>query len=251
MRGERKTSSTTRIEVVTEGILTRMIQSDAELSDIGCLIFDEFHERSLHADLGLALALDVQAALRPDAPVVAAEGRSFEVETRWLDAPWRGAGGKGRGRGPRFEDAAANLIETAVRETATGDYAGSILAFLPGAGEIARVQRQLSTRLPELEIAPLYGALPFKAQLAALKPPSGAKRKLVLATAIAETSLTIPDVRVVVDGGLARRARFDPGSGMNRLVTERVTKAEATQRQGRAGRVATGVCYRMWSGDYG
>jgi len=258
IRGETKVSKETQIEVVTEGILTRMLQTDPELTGIGCLIFDEFHERSLQADLGLALALEVRAALRPDlklivmsatldagpvatlmgdAPVLTSEGRNFEVETIWLDKPWSSPSR----RGPRFEVSMADLITKAARETT-----GGILAFLPGAGEIARVQSSLKLGA-DVDVVPLYGALPFKAQLEAIAPPIEGRRKVVLATSIAETSLTIPDVRVVVDGGRSRRPRFDPGSGMMRLVTERVTKAEATQRRGRAGRLAPGVCYRHWT----
>ncbi|MBL1434938.1 MAG: ATP-dependent helicase HrpB [Rhodobacteraceae bacterium] len=251
VRGERKTSKATRIEVVTEGILTRMLQSDPELSGIDCVIFDEFHERSLHADLGLALCLEVREALREDlsilvmsatldagpvaeligAPVITAEGRSYAVEARHLPRPL----GK-----VRFEPAMARLIETALAETE-----GGVLAFLPGAGEIRRVAGML--KVPKgVEIMPLYGAMPFKEQRRVLAPLEGA-RKLVLATSIAETSLTIPDIRVVVDGGKARRARFDAGAGMQRLVTERVSRAEATQRAGRAGRVAAGTCFKLWS----
>jgi len=251
VRGESKTSAQTRIEVVTEGILTRMIQSDPELSGVDCVIFDEFHERSLHADLGLALCLEVRDALRDDlallvmsatldagpvaaligAPVVTAEGQSFDVETRHLPRPL----GK-----TRFEPAMAALITQALEETE-----GGVLAFLPGAGEITRVARHLGSP-KEVEVMPLYGAMPFAAQRRVLSPLKG-KRKLVLATSIAETSLTIPDIRVVVDGGKSRRARFDAGAGMQRLVTERVSRAEAIQRQGRAGRVATGVCYKLWA----
>lgn len=251
VRGESRTSGKTRIEVVTEGILTRMIQSDPELSNIGCVIFDEFHERSLHADLGLALCLEIREALRPDlallvmsatldaapvaalieAPMVTAEGRSFPVETRYLPRPLGKA---------RFEPAMAALIRQALGETE-----GGVLAFLPGAGEIRRVAGLLGP-LQGIETMPLYGAMPFKEQRRVLSPLKG-KRKLVLATSIAETSLTIPDIRVVVDGGKARRARFNPGAGMSRLVTERVSRAEAIQRQGRAGRVAAGVCYRLWA----
>lgn len=249
MRGEARVSKATRIEVVTEGILTRMIQTDPSLPKVGALIFDEFHERSLNADLGLALALECRAALREDlilvvmsatldaapvadlmgkAPIVTSAGQSFDVETRWLDRPAKG----------RFDDDMSALITAAVGETK-----GGILAFLPGEGEIRRVMARLN--LPGLTILPLYGALPFANQNRALKPTEN--RKLILATAIAETSLTIPDIRVVIDGGLARRARFDPGSGMSRLVTERVTRAEADQRRGRAGRVAAGTCYRLWT----
>jgi ATP-dependent helicase HrpB len=253
IRGDARVSAATRIEVVTEGILTRMIQSDADLPGISCLIFDEFHERSLQADLGLALALDVRAALRPDlallvmsatldaapvaalmddAPLITAEGRAFPVETRWLPRPADSA--------LRFESAMAALIRQAVDETPDG----GILAFLPGEAEIRRVETLLQG-LPGCSLRPLYGAMDLAAQRAALAPAPG--RKVVLATSIAETSLTLPDIRVVVDGGRARRARFDPGSGLSRLVTERVTRAEAEQRRGRAGRVAEGVCYRLWS----
>lgn len=254
VRGEAKVSGRTRIEVVTEGILTRMIQSDPELTGVGAVIFDEFHERSLNADLGLALCLEITGALRDDlllvamsatldaapvahlmdAPIVTSEGRSFPVETRWLDKPV--------GKNIRFESAMAELIQTAAAEST-----GGILAFLPGEGEIRRVQAALDGRLPkDCHIRPLFGAMPFKAQQEAIHPePHG--RKVVLATSIAETSLTIEDIRVVVDGGLARRSRFDPGSGMSRLVTEKVTKAEATQRAGRAGRVAEGMAYRLWT----
>ncbi|WP_296640633.1 ATP-dependent helicase HrpB [Roseinatronobacter sp.] len=254
IRGEAVVSKATRIEVVTEGILTRMLQSDPELTGIGAVIFDEFHERSLNADLGLALAYEVRAALRPDlvlvvmsatldadpvaallddAPILTAQGRAFPVETRWLGRPRR--------KEERFESAAAALVIEAAAQTK-----GAILVFLPGEGEIRRVANLLEGRVPDAVIRPLYGALPNAAQRAAIALDHGA-RKIVLATAIAETSLTIEDVRAVVDCGLARRARFDPGTGMSRLVTERVTRAEATQRQGRAGRVAEGVCFRMWA----
>jgi ATP-dependent helicase HrpB len=255
MRGEAKVSAATRIEVVTEGILTRMIQSDPSLDGIGAVIFDEFHERSLNADLGLALCLEIRAALRDDlillvmsatldaapvarlmgdAPMVTSEGRAFPVDTRWLPRPPDAS--------LRYEAAMANLIQQAWEETDQG----GILCFLPGEGEIRRVEAALTPRLPPgMVIRPLFGAMDFTAQRAALAPVPG--RKVVLATSIAETSLTIPDIRVVVDGGRARRARFDAPSGMSRLVTERVTKAEAEQRRGRAGRVAPGICYRFWT----
>lgn len=251
MRGDAKVSDATRIEVVTEGILTRMIQSDPSLDGVGAIIFDEFHERSLNADLGLALGLECRAALRPDlvilvmsatldaapvarlmgADVLTSEGQSFKVETRWLERP--------RARGSRLDADMAGLIRRAIDETDA-----SVLAFLPGEGEIRRVASKLGDKTG-IEVLPLFGALPFAEQQKALRP--GAGRRLVLATAIAETSLTLPDIRVVVDGGQARRARFDAGSGMSRLVTERVTRAEADQRRGRAGRVAPGVCYRLWT----
>ena len=253
VRGESKTSPQTRIEVVTEGILTRMIQSDAELSGIGAVLFDEFHERSLNADLGLALCLEIADALRDDlillamsatldaepvaklmgdVPVITSQGRAYPVETRWLDRPLA--------KQDRLEDATARLVEKAASETE-----GGILVFLPGEGEIRRTAARLKLP-PECHIRPLFGAMPFADQRAAIRPePTG--RKVVLATSIAETSLTIEDIRVVVDAGRARRARFDPGSGMSRLVTEKLSRAEATQRAGRAGRVAEGTCYRLWT----
>ncbi len=259
MRGDNKSSANTIIEVVTEGILTRMIQSNPELPDISCVIFDEFHERSLQADLGLALSLEIRSALREDlciiamsatldaapvaklmgdAPIVTSMGKSYPVEQRFLSRPWAQTGRKG----PRLEDATAALIKTAVSETE-----GGVLVFLPGAGEINRVQQLLGNSLgSDVAIKPLYGAMPFKDQRAAIESPKSG-RKVVLATSIAETSLTIPDIRVVVDAGRARRAQFDGNSGMSRLVTQRVTKAESTQREGRAGRVAEGVCYKLWT----
>ena len=250
VRGESRISAATRIEVVTEGILTRMIQSDPELKGVGCVIFDEFHERSLQADLGLALCLEIRGALRPDlklivmsatldagavaelmgnAAVITSLGRNFPVETHWLERPWVR---------PRFEEALASLVRRALAETE-----GGILAFLPGEGEIRRVEARLADCGAEVVV--LFGTLPFAKQRAALV--EGAARRVVLATSIAETSLTLPGIRVVVDGGLARRSQFDPGSGMTSLVTERVTKAEADQRRGRAGRLAAGVCYRLWT----
>ncbi len=257
VRGDAKVSKATRIEVVTEGILTRMLQSEPDLPGVGAVIFDEFHERSLNADLGLALCLEVTGALRDDlillamsatldadpvgrlmeAPLVTSEGRSYPVETRWLEKPL--------GAQARRLDTLIDLVVKAERDSgATG---GGILVFLPGEGEIRRAESALSGRLPQdCVVRPLFGAMPFAAQRAAIAPVESG-RKVVLATSIAETSLTIPDIRVVVDMGQARRARFDPGSGMSRLVTERVTRAEATQRAGRAGRVSDGLCYRLWS----
>jgi len=255
IRGEARVGPATRIEVVTEGILTRMLHTDPELPGIGAVIFDEFHERSLNADLGLALTLDAREALRPDlavvvmsatldaapvaalmgdAPVLTAEGRAFPVETRWLDRP--------APRDTPLPRAMADLILTALSATE-----GGVLAFLPGESEIRRTAAALDGHLPPgVAVQPLFGAMAPGAQRAALEPLPG-RRKLVLATAIAETSLTIPDVRVVVDAGLARRSRHDPARGMSRLVTEPASRAEADQRQGRAGRVAPGVCFRMWT----
>ncbi|MEL7215585.1 MAG: ATP-dependent helicase HrpB, partial [Pseudomonadota bacterium] len=225
------------------------------LPGVGAVIFDEFHERALAADLGLALCLEVRGALRPDlalivmsatldagpvaalmgdAPVITSEGRAYPVETRY--APTR--------RGPRAR--IGPWVAEAVRE-ALAEAAGGVLVFLPGAGEIGQVERALGDLGPGVEVRPLYGAMPIAAQRAAIRAAPEDTRKVVLATSIAETSLTIEDVRVVIDAGLARRSRFDAGSGMARLITERVTRAEADQRRGRAGRVAEGVCYRLWT----
>ena len=259
IRGETKVSDATRIEVITEGILTRMLLSDPALDGVGAILFDEVHERSIHADLGLALALEAREALREDllllpmsatvdtaafgtvmggAPEIISQGRAFPVELRWRERPL--------GRGERLEPAVAETVRTALAETE-----GGVLVFLPGEGEIRRVAAALGDLGPSVRLRPLYGAMPFRDQRAAIRPETGG-RKVVLATAIAETSLTIEDVRVVVDAGLARRARVDPGSGMTRLVTERVSRAEAAQRSGRAGRVAPGVAYRLWtSGEEG
>ncbi len=257
VRGDAKTSKATKIEVVTEGILTRMLQSDPDLPGIGAVIFDEFHERSLNADFGLALCLEVAEALRDDlimmamsatldagpvgvlmdAPLITSQGRSFPVETRWLERPL--------GPKARRTDALVDLVVQADRDTRA--MGGGILVFLPGEGEIRRAEGALKGRLSgDCVLRPLFGAMPFADQRAAIAPLKSG-RKVVLATSIAETSLTIQDIRVVVDMGQARRARFDPGAGMSRLVTERVTRAEATQRAGRAGRVSDGVCYRLWT----
>jgi ATP-dependent helicase HrpB len=255
VRGDSKVSAQTRVEVVTEGILTRMLQDDPELPGIGAVIFDEFHERSLNADLGLALTWEVCGALREDllvlvmsatldagpvaallddAPVVTSEGKAYPVETRWRDAPPR--------KEERFEQTMATLIRQAL-----GEAEGGILVFLPGEGEIRRTAALLADLPGNVVLHQLFGAMPLSAQRAALRPEAKGLRKLVLATSIAETSLTLPDIRVVVDGGRARRARFDPSSGMSRLVTEPVSRAEADQRRGRAGRVAEGICYRNWT----
>lgn len=251
VRQDSKVSKATRIEVVTEGILTRRLQSDPELDGVGCVLFDEFHERSLHADLGLALTLEVQAALRDDlrlcvmsatldggpiaalmggVPVITSDGRMYPVDTRFLP---------GDGRLP---DQAAVAIRQVLR-----DETGSLLVFLPGEGEIRRTQGALSGLPADVDVCPLYGALPPAAQDAAIRPAPPGRRKVVLATSIAETSLTIDGIRVVIDAGQARRARFDPRAGMSRLITTRVSRAEADQRRGRAGRLEPGVCYRLWS----
>ncbi|UWR14417.1 ATP-dependent helicase HrpB [Sulfitobacter sp. M368] len=253
VRGASAISKETRIEVVTEGILTRMLQGDPDLPGVGAVIFDEFHERSLNADLGLALCLEVAGALRDDlmlvamsatldaapvaelmqAPIVTSEGRSFPVESRWLSRPI----GK-----ERFENAVSDLVLAALAEAK-----GSALVFLPGEGEIRRVESLLAAQVPkDCTIAPLFGAMDFKAQRTAIRPAQTG-RKVVLATSIAETSLTIEGITIVVDGGRARRARFDAASGMSRLVTEKVTRAEATQRAGRAGRMSEGVAYKLWT----
>lgn len=244
----------TRIEVVTEGVFTRMILDDPGLEGIGAVLFDEFHERSLDADLGLALARETQGALREDlrllvmsatldvegvsrlldgAPVIEAEGRAFPIQTRYL----------GRNASERFEEAMARACLTAL-----GEETGSILAFLPGQGEIHRVARLVGEglRLPNIDVVPLYGGLDRAEQDRAIEPPAPGRRKLVLATSVAETSLTIDGVRVVIDGGLSRVPRFEPSSGLTRLATVRVSRSSAEQRRGRAGRTEPGVCYRLW-----
>lgn len=256
-RLDTRVSSATRIEVVTEGILTRLIQSDPMLEDYGAVLFDEFHERSLQADLGLALVRETQEALRDDlrvlvmsatldtapiarmlggVPVLSSEGRAFPVDVFYRPAP-------ATQRHPRLVDQVVAVIIEALAQQP-----GSVLVFLPGAGEIHRVARTLAGQVASnVVIAPLFGNLKAAEQDQAIAPAASGTRKVVLATAIAETSLTIEGVRVVVDSGQQRRAVFDPNSGMTRLVTGRVSKASAEQRKGRAGRVEPGVCYRLWS----
>jgi ATP-dependent helicase HrpB len=261
IRLDSKVGPKTRIEVVTEGILTRRLQDDPALEGVGLLIFDEFHERSLDADLALALSLNGRelfrddqplkillmsatlegerlAGLLDDAPILRSEGRMYPVAMRW---------------GRPFQP--GEFIEPRVVQTileALNDETGSLLVFLPGQAEIRRVHQQLADALgdsPQVLLCPLHGELDLNAQRAAIDPAPAGFRKVVLATNIAETSLTIDGVRVVIDAGLARVPRFDPGSGMTRLDTQRISKASATQRAGRAGRLEPGVCYRLWSQD--
>ncbi|MQP66303.1 ATP-dependent helicase HrpB [Niveispirillum sp. SYP-B3756] len=255
VRLDSRVSARTRIEVVTEGIFLRQLQSDASLDGVAAVLFDEFHERSLDADLALAFCLQSQALLRDNlrllvmsatldggpvagllggAPLITSEGRAHPVETRWAEP----------NGGERMEDATARTIRRALAEEM-----GSLLVFLPGSGEIRRVERLLGEgRLPaDVMLTPLYGDLSLEAQDAAIRPAPDGKRKVVLATSIAETSLTIEGVRVVIDSGLSRLARFDPRSGMGRLETVRSSRASADQRRGRAGRTAPGICYRLWS----
>jgi ATP-dependent helicase HrpB len=253
VRLETRVSTRTRIEVVTDGVFTRMIQDDPSLDGIGAVLFDEFHERRLETDLGLALSLDAQGGLRPDlrlvamsatldadpvarlmggAPIVTSEGRAFPVEVRHLAAPAPG----------RLAEAVADAVEQALAEP------GGLLVFLPGGGEIRRTQRLLEARRlgPKIDLLPLYGDLDPAAQDRALSPAPAGRRKIVLATSIAETSLTIDGVCQVVDAGLARQSRYDPRTGMVRLETTRVSQAGATQRAGRAGRTEPGLAWRLW-----
>jgi len=244
----------TRIEVITEGVFTRMILDDPGLEGVGAVLFDEFHERSLDADLGLALARETQGLLRADlrllvmsatldiggvsrlldgAPVIEAEGRMFPVGTRYC----------GLNPAERIEDALTRTILLAL-----GEESGSILVFLPGQGEIHRTAQRLAERLndPAIDVVPLYGALDRETQDRAIQPATAGRRKVVLATSVAETSLTIEGVRVVIDGGLSRVPRFEPSSGLTRLATVRVSRSSAEQRRGRAGRTEPGMCYRLW-----
>jgi ATP-dependent helicase HrpB len=249
-----KVSRATRIEVITEGVFTRLILDDPSLDGVAAALFDEFHERSLDADLGLALARDAQVGLREDlrllvmsatldgarvaallgsAPVIASEGRAYPVETRYL------------GRDPRqpIERQVADAAASALR----GER-GSVLAFLPGGAEIRRAERLLAERVsdPSIDIVPLYGALDRDVQDRAIAPPAAGRRKVVLATSIAETSITIDGVRIVIDSGLARVPRYEPEVGLTRLETVRVSRASADQRRGRAGRTEPGLCLRLW-----
>jgi ATP-dependent helicase HrpB len=254
VRMESKVSARTRIEVVTEGVFTRMILDDPALAGVCAVLFDEFHERSLDADLGLALALDAHDALREDlrllvmsatldgarvaslmrqAELIESEGRAFPVETRYI------------GRDPRAR--VEEEVAKATLRALAGDQ-GSILVFLPGQGEIVRTAALLAARVkdPDVDIAPLFGAMERAAQDRAVLPAPRGRRKVVLATSIAETSLTIEGVRIVIDSGLSRVPRYEPDIGVTRLETQRVSKAGADQRRGRAGRTEPGVCYRLW-----
>jgi ATP-dependent helicase HrpB len=251
IRFESRISDATRIEVVTEGILTRMLQDDAALPEVGAIVFDEFHERHLPGDLGAALALDIQAGLRPDlrivvmsatlegsrvaewmdAPVLRSEGRAFPVRIDY--PPLR-----------RGENEAAHLRR--VVQTALAETDGDVLAFLPGRREIVQAQRMLIESIPGVEILPLHGELALADQQAALAPAESGTRRVTLATNVAESSITVPGVRAVIDAGLAREPRFDPNSGFTRLATVNISQASADQRAGRAGRMAPGVAYRLW-----
>ena len=255
MRLETKIGPTTKIEVVTEGVLIRLLHQDPSLDAYGIVLFDEFHERSLQADAGLALCLEAQRMFRPDlrlfvmsatldcgpvaellgrAPLITCEGRMFPVETRYLDRPLTG----------QLDLAVVQIIRRSLLQDE-----GSLLVFLPGMADIRRVERMLvdAQLNPCTKIAPLHGDLPQEAQQAAIRPAAPGTRKVVLATSIAETSLTIDGVRVVIDAGLVRIPRYDPRSGLTRLETIRVTQDSAEQRRGRAGRLEPGICYRLWT----
>ena len=256
MRAETCVGPTTRLEVVTEGILTRMLQNDPELTGVGLVILDEFHERSLQADLALALLLDVQQGLRddlrllimsatldnerlrqalPDAPVISSEGRAFPVERRYQPLPSH----------QRLDEAVAIATAELLRQEA-----GSLLLFLPGVGEIQRVQEQLSTRVGgDVLLCPLYGALSLQDQRKAILPAPAGQRKVVLATNIAETSLTIEGIRLVVDSAQERVASFDPRTGLTKLLTQRISQASMVQRAGRAGRLEPGICLHLTSAE--
>jgi len=251
IRFEQRVSARTRIEVVTEGVLTRRLQDDPALEGVGLVIFDEFHERHLQTDLGLALVLDSQRVLRPDlkvlvmsatldgaavaallrAPLVTSAGRAFPVEVRYA---------------PREPDGPLPVRAAAAVRQALAAHEGDVLVFLPGGGEIRRTQALLADLAGRVDVYPLYGDLPWEQQQRAIAP-GGARRKVVLATSIAETSLTIEGVQVVVDVGYARVPQFDPATGLTRLATVRVARASAEQRAGRAGRLGPGVCYRLWT----
>ncbi|HEY8433701.1 MAG TPA: helicase-related protein, partial [Sphingomicrobium sp.] len=251
-RLDSKIGKTTRVIAMTHGVFLSRIEADPELAGVSAVLFDEVHERSLDNDLSLAFALDASAALRPDvrivamsatleverfakllddAPTIVSEGKSFPLEIRHV----------GRDAAARLEPQMASAIRAAL-----GERVGSLLAFLPGVAEIERTAEALGALPPDVELHKLHGGVEPAAQRAALAPPIAGKRKLVLATSIAETSVTLEDVRIVVDSGLARRPRYDRGAGLTRLVTERASRAAVTQRAGRAARQAPGVAIRLW-----
>lgn len=253
VRGETKVSASTQLEIVTEGVMTRMIQNDPELDGVDLLIFDEFHERSIHADTALALSLEVQEALRddlklvvmsatldqealqsllPEACYIESEGRSFAVETRYVPLT----------ANDHLSTVMAKNIESLMNKES-----GSLLAFLPGVAAIKQVQERLSHLPDDVEVCPLYGQLSFTEQQKAISPAEKGKRKVVLATNIAETSLTIEGIRLVVDSGLERVARFDLKNGLTRLEQTRIAQSSAIQRAGRAGRIEEGICVRLYS----
>lgn len=256
VRGESRVGPQTRLEIVTEGVLTRMLQQDPELAGVSLVIFDEFHERSLHADTALAFAIESQQGLRedlrllvmsatlegmalerllPDAPVIRSEGRGFPIDYHYRPA----------NRQQWLEPQVGAVVLEALAA-----HPGSALVFLPGQGEIERLAQWLEGKLPEdVRLAPLYGRLDIGAQQAAIEPAPAGSRKLVLTTNVAETSLTIEGVSIVIDSGLERRASFDLKSGVTRLETRQIARASATQRAGRAGRLGPGVCYRLWNAE--
>lgn len=251
---------TTRIEVLTEGILTRMIRDNPELPGVGVVIFDEFHERNIHADLALALCLEVQEILRPDlkiivmsatldlaglqkllpaAPILTCSVPRFHVDVSYHPPPTQNRMALGQLFFPTF---IADQVKEALRKEA-----GDVLVFLPGQGEISRLQSELAGIEQDIRIHPLFGNLSNAEQLTALSPSETGQRRIILATSLAETSLTIPGIRIVIDSGLSRFNRFDPKTSMDRLVTERVSLASSIQRQGRAGRLSDGVCWKLWA----
>src|SRR5688572_29612433 len=253
IRFEAKVSARTRVEVVTEGILTRMIQDDPTLDGVAAVVFDEFHERHLAGDLGLALALDVQAQLREDLRIVVMSATlDGERLARFLDAPRLTSAGRSHPvqvahfPARRDEPAGVQLRRAVAHALAT--HPGDVLVFLPGQREIGDAQRALApdAAAHDAVLLPLHGELPVEAQSAALAPDPGGRRRVVLATNVAESSVTLPGVRVVVDAGLAREPRYDPNSGFSRLDTVAISQASADQRAGRAGRVAEGWAYRLW-----
>ena len=252
IRFESKTSANTKLEILTEGILTRMLQNDNGLEGIGMIIFDEFHERSIHADVALALARASQEILRPElrilvmsatlnmpelvdllkAPFVQSEGRQYPIDVKYVD----------QNDEQMMAETTAHVVKTALKQEE-----GDILVFLPGQREIKNCASILRRSFDDLAVHELYGKLPYSAQQAAILPNREGKRKVVIATAIAETSLTIEGVKVVVDSGWGRKAKYDPKTGLSGLVTYHISKDSADQRAGRAGRLSPGTCYRMWS----